>query len=155
MLDVGTIAPDFKLLDQNQQEHHLSQYRGKWVVIYFYPKDNTPGCTTEACTIRDHWKDLSHKAIVLGISTDSVNSHSKFAKKYTLLFPILADTTKEVVNAYQVWVHKKFMGREFLGTLRVTYIVNPDGVIAYVYKKVKPADHAEELAHDLSELQKV
>ncbi|MGE5541160.1 MAG: thioredoxin-dependent thiol peroxidase [Bacillota bacterium] len=149
---VGTAAPDFTLLDQDGKEHRLSAYRGKWVLIYFYPKDDTPGCTKEACAIRDADPDFSTlDAVVLGISADSVKSHKKFAEKYELTFPLLADEDKTVINAYGVWGLKKFMGREYEGILRTSFLVDPNGKIAYVYEKVKPEQHAAEVIADLKE----
>jgi peroxiredoxin Q/BCP len=152
MLKAGDKAPEFTLLDQDGKSHSLSAYRGKWVLLYFYPKDDTPGCTKEACSMRDNmpaFKKLD--MVILGVSTDAVKSHKKFSEKFALNFPILADDQKEVVNAYQVWQPKKFMGREFLGTLRVSFLINPEGNIAKVYEKVKPELHAEEVATDAKE----
>lgn len=149
---VGTLAPDFMLLDQDGKEHALSSYRGKWVLVYFYPKDDTPGCTKEACAIRDADPDFSAlDAVVLGISADSVKSHKKFAEKYGLAFPLLADESKKVVNAYGVWGLKKFMGREYEGIMRTSFLIGPDGKIAKVYEKVKPEQHAAEVLVDLKE----
>lgn len=145
----GSKAPVFSLLDQDGKTFSLSDARGTWLLIYFYPKDDTPGCTTEACSIRDTWKDFSRSGIeVVGISADSVKSHAKFVEKYQLPFRVLADTEKEVVKLYGVWGPKKFMGREFLGIQRMSFLVNPDGVIAKVYEKVKPAEHAAEILQD-------
>lgn len=146
----GTIAPDFTLPDQSGGSHTLSSYQGKWVLLYFYPKDDTPGCTKEACAIRDADPDLSSLgAVVLGVSADSVSSHKKFAEKYNLMFPLLADENKEVVNAYGVWGVKKFMGREYEGIMRTSFLINPEGVIAKVYEGVKPETHATEVLADL------
>jgi len=146
----GTIAPDFTLPDQSGRSHTLSSYQGKWVLLYFYPKDDTPGCTKEACAIRDADPDLSSfGAVVLGVSADSVSSHKKFAEKYHLMFPLLADENKEVVNAYGVWGAKKFMGREYEGIMRTSFLINPEGVIAKVYEGVKPETHATEVLADL------
>jgi peroxiredoxin Q/BCP len=122
--------------------------------MYFYPKDDTPGCTKQACAIRDSWAEFEKmNCIVLGISTDGEKSHKKFEEKYTLPFSLLADTEKKVVQAYGVWSPKKFMGREFLGTLRSSFLINPDGVIVKVYEKVKPELHAENVLSDLVALQ--
>ncbi len=149
------LAPDFTLLDQSGVSHTLSKLMGTWVLIYFYPKDDTPGCTKQACDIRDSWGEFTKRGcIVLGISTDGEKSHKKFEEKYKLPFILLADTEKEVVRAYHVWAPKKFMGREFLGTLRTSFLVNPEGKIAKVYENVKAALHAEEVLKDLTELQK-
>ena len=149
------MAPDFTLSDQEGKEHSLSDYRGKWVLGYFYPKDNTPGCTVEACTLRDSIEDIrSAGAEVLGISIDSVKSHAGFAKKYELPFPILSDFEKKVVNKYGVWGEKKFMGRKYLGTNRVSFLIDEQGKIAQIYEKVKPLGHAKEVLADLESLKK-
>lgn len=146
----GTEAPDFKLLDQNGKEHSLIDYRGKLVLLYFYPKDDTPGCTKEACAVRDNFREFGKlDAVVLGVSTDSVKSHKKFEEKYKLNFTLLSDENKEVVNKYGVWGKKKFMGREYTGTLRTSFLIDPDGKIAKVYENVKPAEHVEEVLNDL------
>lgn len=150
---VGSPAPEFTLQDQNGTEHSLSSYKGKWVLIYFYPKDDTPGCTKQACAIRDSWSEFKKmNCVVLGISTDSEKSHKKFEDKYALPFTLLADTEKSVVNAYGVWAPKKFMGREFLGTLRTSFLIDPEGKMAKVYEKVKPEVHAEMVLGDLAKL---
>jgi peroxiredoxin Q/BCP len=149
----GSTAKDFTLLDQDGASHTLSSYRGKWVLLYFYPKDDTPGCTVEACTIRDQFKDFKKiGAVVLGVSTDSVASHKKFAAAYELPFTLLADEQKEVVGAYGVFGEKKFMGRTYMGTLRTSFLIDPDGNIAKVYEKVKPEAHAAEVIADLKAL---
>lgn len=153
MLTQNSAAPNFSLPDQNGEIHQLSDHLGSWVVIYFYPKDDTPGCTTEACSFRDNWEAVKAKAVVYGISTDTSASHAKFVAKYQLPFPLLADSQKDMVKAYQVYAPKKFMGREFLGTHRVTYIVDPTGKIAKVYPAVKPAQHVAEILRDLTMLQ--
>lgn len=147
---IGQKAPDFSLADQNGQTHRLGQYRGSWVLLYFYPKDDTPGCTTEACGLRDAFPDFGDlDTIILGVSTDSVASHKKFAAKYHLPFTILADEQKEVVKLYDVWAPKKFLGKEFLGTRRVSFLIDPDGLIAKIYDPVKPAAHTDEVKRDL------
>lgn len=149
----GSRAPDFTLPDQNGTAHSLGDYQGKWVLLYFYPKDDTPGCTIEACTIRDQFKDFKKiDAIVLGVSTDSVASHKKFAMKYELPFTLLADENKEVVGAYGVFGEKKFMGRTYMGTKRTSFLIDPKGKIAKVYDKVKPEEHAAEVIADLKAL---
>ncbi len=148
--NAGTVAPDFTLSDQNGTDHTLSAYHGKWVLLYFYPKDDTPGCTREACAIRDADPDLSsYDAVVLGVSADSVSSHKKFAEKYQLTFPLLADENKQVVKIYGVWGMKKFMGREYEGIMRTSFLINPEGIIAKVYESVKPEAHAAEVLADL------
>jgi peroxiredoxin Q/BCP len=146
-------AIDFSLTDQNGKVHELSSYRGSWVLLYFYPKDDTPGCTKEACGFRDHLNDLKkHDIVVLGVSADSVASHQKFAQKYNLNFPLLADEKKEVIKAYGTWGKKKFMGKEFEGILRVSFLINPEGDIVKKYDKVKPEIHAGEVLEDIKKL---
>lgn len=150
---VGDVAPDFTLQDQHGVEHTLAKYRGQWVLIYFYPKDNTPGCTKQACTLRDAepaFEKLS--AVVLGISGDSVASHKKFVEKFSLPFPLLSDPDKNVIEAYGSWGKKKLMGREYMGIFRNSFLVNPEGKIAKVYEGVKPEKHAEEVLADLRAL---
>lgn len=152
-LNIGDTAPEFSLHDQEEKTHTLKASRGSWVLLYFYPKDDTPGCTTEACTLRDHWKELSDLGVqVFGVSTDSVKSHGKFATKFHLPFPLLADTDKNVVEAYGVWAKKKFMGREYMGTMRTSFLIDPKGKIAKIYESVKPAEHAEEVLKDVKEM---
>jgi peroxiredoxin Q/BCP len=154
ILKEGEIAPDFTLPDQDGKTHTLSDYKGKWVLIYFYPKDDTPGCTTEACTIRDEFPAFGPlDAVVFGISADTVEKHKKFAEKYNLPFTLLADTDKEAIEAYGVWQKKKFMGREFMGIMRSSFLIDPEGNIAKVYEKVKPKEHASEVLADLKLLQ--
>lgn len=150
---LNKIAPDFKTEDQDGKIHKLSDYRGKWILIYFYPKDDTPGCTKEACAIRDmmpNFKKLGLK--VFGVSTQDVKSHKKFAEKYDLPFTLLVDEDKKIVNKYSVWAKKKFMGREYMGTLRQSFLINPKGKIVKVYENVKPETHAEEILEDLKKL---
>ena len=150
----GQLAPDFKLPDQTGAEHSLSDFQGKWVLLYFYPKDNTLGCTKEACTIAEAFPDFGAlDAVVLGVSVDSVESHAKFARKYNLPFLLLSDTDKQVVNQYGVWQQKKFLGREYMGILRQSLLIDPSGKIAKIYEKVSPANHAEEVLADLKSLQ--
>lgn len=146
-------ADDFSLPDQEGTLHSLSQYRGKWVILFFYPKDDTPGCTKEACNFRDSFAQLqSCGAVILGVSKDSVASHKKFAEKYHLNFPILSDEKKEVIERYNAWGKKTFMGREFEGTLRMTYLINPKREIQKIYEKVNPLIHAGEILADLKTL---
>jgi thioredoxin-dependent peroxiredoxin len=152
---INSTAPNFTLLDQNGKSHTLTEYRGKWVLIYFYPKDDTPGCTKEACVLRDAFPTFEKlDAVILGISADSEKSHKKFEEKYQLPFTLLADTEKTTVNAYGVWAPKKFMGREFLGILRTSFLVDPKGNIVKIYEKVNPPLHAEEVLEDLKTLRK-
>ena len=151
MPKIGTLAPDFTLTDQDGISHTLHALHGAWVLLYFYPKDDTLGCTRQACDLRDSWAAFKKmKCVVLGISTDSEKSHKKFEEKYKLPFTLLADTEKVVAKMYGVWAPKKFMGREFLGTLRTSFLINPEGKIAKVYEKVKPPLHAEEVLGDLA-----
>lgn len=145
---------DFSLPDQNDSLHTLKQYRGKWVVLYFYPKDDTPGCTIEACTFRDSLADLQKLGvIILGVSKDSVASHKKFAEKYHLNFPILSDESKDVIKAYKAWGIKKFLGKSFEGTLRISYLIDPTGEIKKVYENVNPTIHSGEILRDIEKLQ--
>ncbi len=154
MLKQGKTAPNFSLKDQDEKTHTLKDYQGRWILIYFYPKDDTPGCTKQACAIRDEFPEFKKlNCIVFGISTDTEKSHKKFEKKFNLPFTLLADVEKKVVNAYDVWAPKKFMGREFLGTLRTSFLINPEGKIAKVYEKVKPELHADEVLADIRTLQ--
>lgn len=146
-------APDFTLPDQNGKEHTLSEYLGKWVLLYFYPKDDTPGCTVEAETMRDNLTTFKRAGtVVFGISPDSIKSHTKFADKFKLTFSILSDEDKKIVKKYGVWGKKKFMGREYMGVERSSFLINPDGVVVKVYAKVKPAEHAKEVLADLTVL---
>lgn len=150
---IGSIAPDFTLADQDGAEHTLSQYKGKYVLVYFYPKDDTPGCTKEACSLGEYMPDFSKSdAVILGISPDTVKSHKKFTEKYGLKFTLLADPEKKAISAYDVWGLKKFMGREYEGVYRTSFLVAPDGTIAKVYEGVKPEAHAAEVLADLQEL---
>ncbi|HEX8923145.1 MAG TPA: thioredoxin-dependent thiol peroxidase [Patescibacteria group bacterium] len=149
-LKTGEKAPDFKLEDQNGEWRELKDYRGKWVLVYFYPKDDTPGCTKEACNMRDNFSQFNRMNLqVLGISKDDTKSHKKFAEKYELQFPLLSDTTTEVNKLYDVWKPKKFMGKEFLGTMRTSFLINPEGRVAKIYENVKPEGHAEEVMKDI------
>lgn len=147
-------APDFSLPDEHGTTHNLSDYRGTWVVVYFYPRDNTPGCTTEACSFRDNLEIITKRGIVvLGISKDSVTSHKKFTEKFSLNFHLLSDESKETIKAFGAWGKKKFMGREFDGVLRNTYIIDPAGDIRKTYEKVDPKTHVEQLLTDITQLQ--
>lgn len=144
-------AQDFTLQDQTGTERSLSDYRGKWVVLYFYPRDDTPGCTTEACGFRDsHEALLANDAVVIGISKDTVKSHQKFIAKYNLPFTLLSNPELDVIQAYGAW-GRGFMGR--IGTLRQTFIINPEGQIVKEYPKVTPAEHAAQILKDLKDLQ--
>ena len=151
-LELGSKAPDFTLPDQNGDLHSLSAYRGQWVLLYFYPKDDTTGCTKEACAIRDEFPNFGQlNAVVLGVSVDPVASHKKFAEKYQLPFTLLADEHKKVVSLYHVWAKKQFMGREHDGTLRTSFLIDPEGDITKIYHEVKPEKHAAEVLKDLKE----
>ena len=148
-IKINSSAPTFALLDQNGQTHRLPDYKGKNVLLYFYPKDNTPGCTKEACAIRDVWAEFKRAGIVvLGVSVDTVASHQKFAAKYKLPFTLLADEDKTVVKAYGVWGKKKFMGREYLGTKRTSFLIDKQGRVLKIYEEVEPEEHAAEVLAD-------
>lgn len=144
---------DFLLPDQNGNMHLLADYRGKWVVVYFYPKDDTPGCTKEACGFRDSYLEFTKRnVVIIGISKDSVASHKKFADKYNLTFHLLSDLDHAVMEKFGAWRTKKFMGREFLGTIRNSYLIDPDGNIVKTYERVNPLTHPTELLKDLDKL---
>lgn len=152
-LKIGSKAPAFNLPDQDGKMHALKDYAGQWVLLYFYPKDDTPGCTIEACTLRDNFPKFKKlKVTVLGASVDPVKKHAKFAEKFKLPFTLLSDEEKTLVNAYGVWAKKKFMGREYMGILRWSFLINPEGKIAKIYEGVKPAEHADEVLKDLKAL---
>lgn len=148
-------APDFNLYDQTGSLRRLSDYAGKWLVLYFYPKDNTPGCTTEACNFRDARDSIAAlgNAEVVGISRDSVQKHANFAKKFDLNFTLLSDPEAEVIKAYSSWGERKLFGKVFLGILRNTYIIDPAGNIVKEYHGVDPQAHAAEIINDLTALQ--
>ena len=146
-------APQFNLPDQKEKLHSLSDYKGSWLILYFYPKDFTPGCTKEACSFRDTSREFAKKGVkIVGISKDSVSSHKKFAEKYHLTFPILSDPEHRVIEAYGAWGKKNFMGREYLGTTRNTVLINPKGEIVKEYKKVNPMVHSGEILKELDRL---
>jgi len=145
-LKEGNEAPDFTTMTADGAQVSLSDYKGKNVVLYFYPRDDTPGCTKEACAFRDELEGFENiGAIVLGVSTDTAESHRKFENKYKLRFPLLADEEKKIVRAYGVWGQKSFLGRKYMGTHRVTFLIGPDGKIKKIWPKVKPAEHATEV----------
>ncbi len=145
-LKQGDKAPDFTVNDQNGNPVSLSDFKGKKVVLYFYPKDNTPGCTAQACDIRDHHNDLQKAGYeVLGVSTDSEKSHQKFIEKQNLPFTLLADTNKEIHEKYGTWVEKSMYGRKYMGTARVTFLINEEGKIEEVIEKVKTKEHASQI----------
>ncbi|WP_314731077.1 thioredoxin-dependent thiol peroxidase [Oribacterium parvum] len=150
MLEVGTKAPDFTLPDQNGNMHSLSEYRGKKVILYFYPKDNTPGCTKQACGFAERYPQFIEKgAVVLGISKDSVASHKKFEEKYGLPFTILSDPKLVAIQAYDVWQEKKNYGKTYMGVVRTTYLIDEEGKIAKAFDKVKAADNPEQMLGEL------
>jgi len=151
VVDVGRKAPAFSLKDQQGQTHKLSDYKGRHVVLYFYPKDDTPGCTTEACGFRDDEAKLNKAgAVVLGVSPDDERSHEKFAGKYGLNFPLLADPEAKVARKYGVWREKNMYGRKFMGIVRTTFLIDPDGKVAQRWDKVKPKDHPAQVLAELS-----
>ncbi|MBK8781792.1 MAG: thioredoxin-dependent thiol peroxidase [Anaerolineales bacterium] len=149
-ISAGIPAPDFEMLDDTNTPRKLSDYRGKNVVLYFYPKDDTPGCTKEACNFRDDYSAYEQAGVViLGVSPDSVASHVKFKKKFQLQFPLLADDEHKVCDLYQVWGPKKFMGKEYEGVLRTTFLIDTEGNIKRVFENVRPAEHSVELLNEL------
>lgn len=146
LLAVGTKAPEFTTVDQEGKRRSLSDFQGKKLILYFYPKDNTSGCTKEACAFRDHFDRFRQLGVeVVGVSIDSEKSHQSFAQKYALPFTLLADADKSLVQAYGVWGEKSLYGKKYLGTHRVTYLIDESGRVAAVFPKVKPEKHAEEL----------
>lgn len=150
---VGGVAPDFTVLTDADTPLTLSSLRGKPVVLYFYPKDDTSGCTTQACEFRDTFPKFKRgKAVILGVSPDPVKSHVKFKAKYDLPFTLLADTEKTVAQAYDVWKEKSMYGRKYMGIERTTFLIDADGVIRHVFEKVKPAGHADEVMAALKAL---
>ena len=147
------LSPDFTLLDENETQQTLSDYRGKPVVLYFYPKDDTPGCTKEACGFRDDYSAYEETGVViLGISPDTPKSHLKFKNKYELPFTLLADIDHKVCDLYEVWGRKKFMGREYDGVFRTTFLIDPQGNITNVFENVKPANHSDEILAALAKI---
>lgn len=145
-LKEGGIAPEFFAATNGGGAISLAELKGKNVILYFYPKDDTSGCTKEACAFRDDFAEFKKRgAVVLGVSTDSVKSHDKFVKKYSLPFTLLADEEKKIVQAYGVWGQKSFMGRKYMGTYRVTFLIGPDGRIKKIWPEVKPEEHAREI----------
>ena len=151
-MKVGQKAPDFTVEGDSGRKVKLSDYKGKKVVLYFYPKDDTPGCTKEACNFRDGLKDLTKEgAVVLGVSTDDVKSHQKFKDKFKLNFPLLADTDKKIVEAYGVWKEKSMYGRTYMGIERTTFIIGKDGKISHIFPKVKVDEHYDEVMEALED----
>ena len=149
-LKVGDKAPSFKSIDQDGEEHNLSDYSGKKIIVFFYPKASTPGCTAEACNLRDNYSELQAKGFeILGVSADSAKRQSNFRNKYEFPFPLLADEEKEVINAFGVWGPKKFMGKVYDGIHRTTFVIDEKGVIEQVITKVKTKDHAAQILEAL------
>ncbi|MEB3196653.1 MAG: thioredoxin-dependent thiol peroxidase [Candidatus Sericytochromatia bacterium] len=150
MIETGQAAPDFNLQASTGARLSLSQFRGQTVVVYFYPKDDTPGCTKQACSFRDHWQPLLDQGVVvLGISPDAIPSHEKFVQKYQLPFPLLADEDHAVATAYGAWGSKSMYGKTVTGILRTTFLIGPDGIVQHVFKKPKTDIHAEEVLSKL------
>ena len=151
MLEVGTKAPDFTLLNQNGEEISLSQYRGQKVILYFYPKDNTPGCTKQACGFAQLYPDFVKKgAVILGVSKDSVKSHKKFEEKYQLPFTLLSDSDLVAIQAYDVWKEKNMYGKKVMGVVRTTYLINEERIIEKAYTKVKAAQNPNDMLEVLN-----
>lgn len=149
-LKAGDPAPAFAAQTSGGGRISLADYQGRNVILYFYPKDDTPGCTKEACAFRDHFAEFKRKgAVVLGVSPDAVKAHDKFVAKFKLPFILLADVEKQIVQDYGVWGEKKFMGRKYLGVHRVTFLIGPDGKIKKIWPKVKPEEHAAEVLAEL------
>jgi thioredoxin-dependent peroxiredoxin len=145
-LKEGDAAPDFSAATNGGGKVSLADFKGKNVILYFYPKDDTPGCTKEACSFRDGFSEFKKRgAVVLGVSTDSVKAHDKFVEKFKLPFPLLADEDKKIVEAYGVWGEKSFMGRKYMGTHRVTFLIDGDGRIKKIWPQVKPDEHSAEV----------
>lgn len=150
MLDTGIKAPDFELMDQDGTIHTLEEYRGKKVILYFYPKDNTPGCTKQACGFSERYPQFMEKgAVVLGVSRDTVASHKKFEEKYNLAFTLLSDPERKVIEAYDVWKEKKNYGKVSMGVVRTTYLIDENGIILRANDKVKAAKDAEKMLGEL------
>ncbi|NLD11554.1 MAG: thioredoxin-dependent thiol peroxidase [Clostridiales bacterium] len=150
MLETGTKAPAFELPDQDGKLHKLEDYRGKKVILYFYPKDNTPGCTKQACGFSDRYPQfMENGAVILGVSKDSVASHKKFADKYGLVFTLLADPERKVIETYDVWKKKKNFGKVSMGVVRTTYLIDEDGIIIKANDKVKAADDPEKMLGEI------
>ncbi|HEY0964497.1 MAG TPA: thioredoxin-dependent thiol peroxidase [Candidatus Paceibacterota bacterium] len=153
MLDIGSIAPTFSLADQDGKNRSLAEFKGQWVLIYFYPKDDTPGCTKEACTIAEVYDDFNKQRIaVLGVSKDSPQSHKKFAEKYRLPFTLLSDQKGDMIEAYGAWGEKSMFGRRFMGIRRISYLIDGEGKVVRVYPEVDPASHALQILNDVKSL---
>ena len=151
MLKEGDVAPDFGIPDQNGEIRHVTEFKGKKVILYFYPKDLTPGCTVESCNLRDNYSELIKQGFeVVGVSADDEKKHNRFIDKYSLPFTLLADVDKKVINAYGVWGPKKFMGRTFDGIHRTTFVIDENGVIEKVITKVKTKHHTVQILEELN-----
>lgn len=149
LLKVGDKAPDFKGIDQDGKSISLAQFTGKKLVLYFYPKDNTPGCTTEACNLRDNYSELKNKGYaIVGVSADSPASHQKFISKYELPFPLIADVDKTIIKAYQVWGEKKMYGKSYDGIFRRTFVISEKAIIEKIIEKVKISEHSKQIFED-------
>lgn len=145
-LAIGDKAPAFEGVDQNGNTVKLEEFKGKKVILYFYPKDNTPGCTAQSCNLRDNYKELQDKGyVVLGVSSDSEKSHQKFIEKHELPFPLLADTEKEIHEQFGTWGEKSMYGRKYMGTFRTTFVIDEEGKIENIFKKVKTKDHTAQI----------
>ncbi|WP_234445769.1 thioredoxin-dependent thiol peroxidase [Carboxylicivirga marina] len=150
MLKEGDKAPVFKGLNQDEKEISLNDFSGKKIILYFYPKDNTPGCTAESCNLSESYDDLTSKGFeVIGVSPDSIASHQKFITKHSLRFNLIADTEKEILQQYDAWGLKKMYGREYMGVLRKTFIIDESGVIIKIFEKVKTKDHTNQILGEL------
>lgn len=155
MLKVGKKAPAFSLVDQDGVTHTHKEFIGTWTVVYFYPKDNTPGCTREACVIADAYKDFKRQQVaVFGVSKDTPRSHKRFAEKYSLPFTLLSDETMEMITKYGAFKEKHMFGKPVRGTHRISYLINPEGKVAKVYPDVEPSTHAHELLTDIKAIRK-
>ena len=155
ILKIGDFAPNFTLPDQDGNTHSLVNYKNQWLLLYFYPKDNTTGCIQEACQLRDDFLGFKKLQVtIIGVSVDSTKSHKKFADEYKLHFTLLADEAKEVVNLYDVWQEKSMYGKKYMGTMRTSFLINPEGKIEKIYEAVKPAEHSREVLEDLKTILK-
>lgn len=154
-LKISDTAPDFSLPDGEGKVRTLKEFSGQWVLLYFYPKDDTPGCTKEACELRDNFIDYKNaNCQILGVSADTSEKHVAFALKHKLHFPLLADTEKKTINDYGVWQMKHFLGKDYMGIVRMSFLIDPEGVIRKIYPKVSPEEHADEVLKDLEEMKK-
>jgi peroxiredoxin Q/BCP len=147
-LKIGEKAPDFRAVAiggqyDAGQEITLADFRGKPLVLYFYPKDDTPGCTAQACGLRDAWDEIKNRAAIFGVSIDPAKSHTRFIKKFQLPFPLLSDPERKMVEAYGVWVQKTFLGKKYMGTERTTFVIDPEGRVSAILRKVKPGEHVD------------